>query len=92
MSERCPKCGLKLDANHSWSADQGRICHHQEPERWGVLARRLNASQFGGATAWCHDKGGTLLFATKDEALRQAADYNARTVSPNVSYVAARFR
>jgi hypothetical protein len=68
----------------------------EQSERWGVLACRLNASHLGGATAWCwgRDRDGRkrpLLFASHAEAIKRAEDYNARTVSPNVSYVAARY-
>jgi hypothetical protein len=64
------------------------------PEKWGVLARRSSSSQFGGATAWCTDSidpTGLLLFDTEEEAIAKATAYNARTVSPNVSFVAARY-
>jgi len=61
------------------------------PERWGVLARRSSGSQFGAATAWLKSNGAILLFSTWSEAIACAADYNARSVSPNVSYVAARY-
>jgi hypothetical protein len=62
------------------------------PEQWGVLARRLHSSQLGGATAWCKGKDGLLLFATEEEARRKADEYNAKTVSRNISYLAARYR
>jgi len=66
----------------------------EQPERWGVLARRSSSSQLGGATAWCSDQtmpSGLLLFDTRDKAAIMAEHFNARSVSPNVSYLAARY-
>src|SRR5262245_31751524 len=61
------------------------------PEKWGVLARRSSGSVCGAATAWCKDgtsPTGLLLFDSHEKARTMAEHYNARTVSPNVSYVA----
>jgi hypothetical protein len=93
---RCPACGEPALDGHITC---GRVqCdeHRQrrKGERWGVLARRSSSSQFGAATAWCKDETsptGLLLFDTHEKAATMAEHYNSRTVSPNVSYVAARY-
>jgi hypothetical protein len=61
------------------------------PKQWAILARRSSGSVFGAASAWCKSNGEIMTFATHAEAAAKAADYNARTVSGNVSYVAARY-
>jgi hypothetical protein len=61
---------------------------------WGVLARRSSGSVCGAATAWCKDQTnptGLLLFDTHEKALIMAEHYNSRSVSPNVSYTAAKY-
>jgi hypothetical protein len=65
------------------------------PEQWGILARRSSSSVCGAATAWCKDgtsPTGLLMFDTHEKARIMAEHYNARTLSPNISYVAARYQ
>jgi hypothetical protein len=63
----------------------------QTRERWAILARRSSGSRLGAATAWCKENGEVMLFDSHSAAYVVAESYNLNRLSPNISYVAARY-
>ena len=53
---------------------------------YGIWAMRGPASVLGAAEAWSKRDGVPEVFSTKEDAARQAAQYNQNTSSANVRY------